>query len=51
MPPPQHGVDLFRLADAALIFSAAMTIAQRLEVFRRAHLLLKAQKSQSAPAG
>src|SRR5215831_1733088 len=44
MPPPQHGIDVFRLADAALIFSTAMTIAQRLEVFRRAHLLLKTQK-------
>jgi len=50
MPPPQHGVDVLRLADAALIFSTAMTIAQRVEILRRAHTLLTARKSKEIPA-
>src|SRR5258706_2430588 len=39
--PSAHGVDLFRLADAALIFTTAMTFAQRVEIWRRARKLLK----------
>jgi hypothetical protein len=50
MPPARHGVDLFRLADAALIFSTAMTIGQRFEIWRRAHALLKAEKPKGIPA-
>ena len=50
MPPPQHGVDLFRLADAALIFSTAMLLGQRLEILRRAHALMRAEKPKEIPA-
>jgi hypothetical protein len=41
----RHGVDIFRLADAATIFATAMMLAQRLEILRRAHLLLKSGDS------
>jgi len=44
-PAPHHGVDLFRLADAALIFATALMLGQRLEILRRAHLLLKGTDS------
>ena len=47
--PREHGVDLFRLADAALLFSAAMLIGQRLEILRRAHGLIRARKSGASP--
>ncbi len=52
-----HGVDLFRLTDAALIFSTLMMIAQRIEIWRRAQPLLaeyraaKAAKDTATPAG
>lgn len=36
-----HGVDIFRLADAGTIFAMAMMIGQRLEILRRAHLMLR----------
>ena len=50
MPPPQHGVDLFRLADAALLFSTGMMLGQRFETLRRAHALLRAEKTKEMPA-
>jgi hypothetical protein len=52
---PKHGVDLFRLADAALLFSTFMSVAQRFEIWRRAQPLLaqyraeKAAKEAAAP--
>jgi len=45
---PPHGVDIFRLADALMILTTAMSLAQRLEVLRRAHQMLGTQKTQSA---
>jgi|SRR5579871_552234 len=45
--PRAHGVDLFRLADAALLFSTAMLFAQRIEVLRRAHGLIQQNKKPS----
>jgi hypothetical protein len=39
--PSSHGVDLFRLADAAVMFAAGMMVAQRVEIWRRAQKLLK----------
>jgi hypothetical protein len=47
---PKHGVDLFRLADAALLFSTFMSVAQRLEVWRRAQPLLAQDRSAKAEA-
>ena len=49
-PTQHHGVDLFRLADAALIFATALMLGQRLEILRRAHLLLKGAESGISPA-
>jgi len=52
---PKHGVDLLRLADAALLFSTFMSVAQRFEIWRRAQPLLaeyratKAAKEATAP--
>lgn len=43
--PAAHGVDLFRLADALLIFSTMMTVAQRFEIWRRAAPLIAAHKA------
>lgn len=43
--PAAHGVDLFRLADAALIFSTMMTVARRYEVWRRAMPMIAAHKA------
>jgi hypothetical protein len=45
----KHGVDIFRLADALTIFATVMLVAQRLEILRRAHLLLRSGGS-AAPA-
>ncbi len=39
--PTARGVDLLRLADAALIFSTAMMVSQRVEIWRRAQRLVK----------
>jgi hypothetical protein len=47
---PRHGVDLFRLADAALLFSTFMSAAQRLEILRRAQPLLAQYRAAKAPA-
>ena len=50
---PKHGVDLFRLADAALLFSTFMSAAQRLEIWRRAQPLLaqyRAARAAKEPA-
>jgi hypothetical protein len=47
-PRAAHGVDLFRLADAALIFSTAMMIAQRVEIWRRAQPLLAEYRAHKA---
>ena len=41
LAPSKHGVDVFRLADAALIFTTAMMLGQRVEILRRTHLLLR----------
>ena len=46
--PTQNGVDVLRLADAALLFSTAMTIAQRVEIWRRAQDLLKGKATEMA---
>lgn len=46
--PHQHGVDIFRLADAALLFTTAMLLAQRGEIVRRAYLLRREHKRASA---
>ncbi|MBV9331743.1 MAG: DUF1453 family protein [Alphaproteobacteria bacterium] len=43
--PTQHSLDIFRLADAALLFTTAMMLAQRIETFRRAHLLLRGRRA------
>jgi hypothetical protein len=51
IPRPAHGVDLFRLADAALLFSAAMVIAQRVEIWRRARPLLAEYRAHKAAQG
>ena len=45
---PKHGVDLFRLADAALLFSTFMSAAQRLEIWRRAQPLLAQYRAAKA---
>jgi hypothetical protein len=42
--PSSHGVDLFRLADAAMLFATAMTLSQRIEIFRRAQQLIGERK-------
>lgn len=50
---PMHGVDLFRLTDAALIFSTAMMIVQRIEIWRRADALradFRSQMQAAAPS-
>jgi hypothetical protein len=41
---PPHGVDIFRLADALMILTTVMSLAQRLEILRRAHALLKSER-------
>ena len=41
--------DLFRLADAALIFTTMMMIAQRYEIWRRGQALLMAHKAGKQP--
>jgi hypothetical protein len=46
----KHGVDIFRLADAATIFATAMMLGQRAEILRRAHLLLRSGDSGASPA-
>jgi hypothetical protein len=43
--PAAHGVDLFRLADAGVIFSTMMTVAQRFEIWRRAAPMVAAHKA------
>ena len=48
--PSIRGVDLFRLADAALLFSTSMTIAQRAEIWRRAQKLIKQHREGAAEA-
>src|SRR5215472_7819288 len=50
MSPAQHGVDLFRLADAALLFSTGMMLGQRVEILRRAQALLRAEKPKEIRA-
>ena len=45
---PKHGVDLFRLADAALLFSTFMSVAQRFEIWRRAQPLLAQHRAAKA---
>lgn len=47
----KHGVDLFRLADAALLFSTFMSATQRLEIFRRARPILAQHVAQKNAAG
>jgi hypothetical protein len=42
--PSSHGVDLFRLADAAMLFATAMTLSQRVEIFRRTQQLIGERK-------
>jgi hypothetical protein len=42
--PSSHGVDLFRLADAAVVFATAMMLSQRIEIWRRAQMLLKERR-------
>jgi len=46
----RHGADLFRLADAALLFTTAMMLGQRFEILRRARALIKSAKSDALPA-
>jgi hypothetical protein len=48
--PPAHGVDLLRLADAALIFTTAMMVSQRAEIWRRAQTLLKVHRERAQTA-
>lgn len=47
----KHGVDLFRLADAALLFSTFMSATQRLEIFRRARPLLAQHRAAKGDSG
>jgi hypothetical protein len=47
---PPHGVDIFRLADALMILTTVMSLAQRLEILRRAHALLRSGKPKEIPA-
>jgi hypothetical protein len=44
--PMANGVDLLRLADAALIFTTAMMVSQRAEIWRRAQGLLGGHSGQ-----
>lgn len=46
--PTRSGLDVLRLADAALLFSTAMMIAQRAEIWRRAQALLKGKDAGAA---
>jgi hypothetical protein len=46
----KHGADLFRLADAALIFTTAMMLGQRIEILRRARLLMRSAESPAVRA-
>jgi hypothetical protein len=47
---PSHGVDIFRLADALMILTTIMSLAQRLEILKRTHALLRVEKPKKAPA-
>ena len=47
---PPKGVDIFRLADALMILTTAMSLAQRLETLRRARALLGAERPKEVPA-
>ena len=47
---PPHGVDIFRLADALMILTTVMSLAQRLEILRRTHALLRSGKPKEIPA-
>jgi hypothetical protein len=48
---PKHAVDALRMADAALLFSTGMVVAQRGEVWRRAQALIKGQERPTTETG
>lgn len=48
---PKHAVDVLRLADAALLFSTGMLVAQRVEIWRRAQALIRRRQQPATEAG
>jgi len=49
--PTQNGGGILRMADSALLFSTAMMISQRAEMWKRARALVKDRQSATGPSG